>query len=131
MYKGDICRTFVLAREGGFCVDLDVEPLVPFRQLIDEGTTFMSSYTHGSHARILNAFMAAAPNSAILLEALEEMRRHYRGEAKPVEINQMGPETLARGLQNVVGRQCGILWNVPCVLSQVLFSFITRLSFRP
>ena len=33
-FRGDICRAAVLAQEGGFYADLDLEPAVPFRSLV-------------------------------------------------------------------------------------------------
>merc|ERR1719265_3137906 len=37
-YKSDICRTAYLLYEGGFYVDLDVEPQIPFDEMIDGNT---------------------------------------------------------------------------------------------
>ncbi|CAK0866421.1 unnamed protein product, partial [Prorocentrum cordatum] len=42
-YRGDICRAAVIAIEGGFYADLDVQFRVPFVKMVDEGTTFMSA----------------------------------------------------------------------------------------
>lgn len=104
-YRGDICRAAVLAREGGFYVDLDVELRVPFHELIDASTTFMSAYTEDG--AILNAILAAPPNSTVMTEALEQIRALYSGRAPSIDSGQwMGPTTLLRALNSVVGKAC-------------------------
>lgn len=104
--RGDLCRTAVLLREGGFYVDLDVVLVVPLHRLVDNTTSFMSVYEYPERQAggILNAIIAAEPGSAVLNSTLLEIRRWYRQEAK--HQGWMGPTTLMRGLAATMDRDC-------------------------
>lgn len=102
-FRGDICRAAVIAVEGGFYVDLDVQMRVPFSQLVDNVTTFMSVKT--PKGDVLNAIFAAERGSEVMsavvtaLEAeLVVEKRRYSG--------LLGPETMMAGLAEVVARDC-------------------------
>jgi hypothetical protein len=102
-FRGDICRAAVVAVEGGFYVDLDVQMRVPFSQLVDNMTTFMAVKT--PRGDILNAIFAAERGSEVMravVAALEAWlvveKRRYSG--------LLGPETMMAGLQEVVKRDC-------------------------
>lgn len=105
-YRGDICRSAVLALEGGFYVDLDVEMRVPFSRLVDNATTFVSALSEDGG--VLNALLAATPGSEVMravLAAIEGWyggRRQDRGDAS----GWMGPATLLRALRDVAARDC-------------------------
>lgn len=113
-FRGDLCRTAVLYREGGFYVDLDVELLVPLTSLVGLSTTFMSAYTFDG--AMLNAIMASEPFSSILYATLVELRKWYRGQVPriydvTVDGNDcrngwMGPLTLHRGIRNFMQAVC-------------------------
>lgn len=100
--RGDICRTAVLLREGGFYIDLDVVLVTPLHALVDNATTFMSAFEYPEKRRggILNAVIAAEPGSAVLNSTLAKMRSWYHHEAKWMSalFGHMGPITLMRGL---------------------------------
>lgn len=102
-YRGDICRTAILSREGGFYQDLDVELLVPFRQLVDNKTSFMSVYS-GSGG-ILNALFATEPKGSVVQHTLQELQRWYNVPGAK-DGNWMGPETMERGLKAVTEKKC-------------------------
>lgn len=122
--RGDICRTVVLLIEGGFYMDMDVEPAVPLNQLIDKSTTFMSvledpynecnrtlvhhykGYNKTSEAGILNALIATEPLSEVLGHALIEMEKSYHGYGRWPDSETMGPMTLLRGVQQVANCSC-------------------------
>lgn len=107
-FRGDICRACVLAREGGFYLDLDVQLRVPLDQLAGANTTFVSVYTEDES--ILNAVLAAAPGSEIMLEAVRQIRAWYRYEVPHSDAQTssewMGPVTMLRAVREVVRRDC-------------------------
>lgn len=109
--RGDMCRTAVLLREGGFYLDLDVELLMPLDKLIDNATTFASVYEYPEKHRggILNAVIAAEPGSPVLSRTMAEMRTWYRQPTKQRPNGtyvHMGPITLMRGLVASIQRDC-------------------------
>lgn len=101
-YKGDICRACILYREGGFYMDNDIQLTVPIQTLVNSETTFMSitSIMGG----IMQAVIGVTPESEIMKETLEEIRRWYR-HPFPSTL-PMGPVTMLRGLQGVMKRRC-------------------------
>lgn len=102
-YRGDICRTAVLAREGGFYQDLDVELQVPFGTLVDDSTSFMSVYSESGG--ILNALFATEANGSVVRHTLEELKRWYTVPGAR-DGNWMGPETMLRGMKDVNAKNC-------------------------
>jgi len=110
-FRGDICRAAVLAREGGFYTDLDVQWVSPMRQLANASTTFMSAYDGEGH--LLNAVMAAEPKSKIMVDALQEIRKWYvwdpnknAYQSEKSNIGWMGPVTLMKALRDVQQESC-------------------------
>jgi len=104
-YRADICRTAVLAREGGFYLDVDVELNQPITNLVDEKTTFMSAYS--MHGDILNALLAAVPESPVMLKALDEMRNWYKNnENTNASHGLMGTQCTYRGLHQLTKDDC-------------------------
>lgn len=105
-FRGDICRTAVLLREGGFYMDLDVELVVPLTALVDNATTFMAVYEapEMNHGGMLNALMAVEPANAVMNATLGEIRRWYQQPAN--NTGWMGPVTLLAGLNKVVRDTC-------------------------
>lgn len=102
-FRGDLCRTAVLTREGGFYTDLDIEWKVPLRSIVSESTTFMSSF--GNDGEVLNAMLAAEKGSAVMSAALEELRKWYRSGPRQ-HHGWMGPVTLSQALQAVQRSSC-------------------------
>lgn len=94
-YRGDICRTAVLAREGGFYLDLDVQLNVPLTELIDVDTTFMN-------VRDSNAMFAAAPNCSILQRAVDLIIPWYQkyDSGKQTYWRWLGPSILMESLES-------------------------------
>jgi hypothetical protein len=104
-YRGDICRTAILAREGGFYTDMDVEWKVPMRELVDNTTSFMS--VKEKDTDLLNAVMAAEKDSDVMKAALQAIRDWYRHkEAWTNSGRWMGPATLRKGLEDVTKGAC-------------------------
>lgn len=97
-YHGDICRTLVLYREGGFYMDLDVELAVPLIDLIDKNTTFMNVI--GS-----NALFATSPNSSILKQAVDGIHSWYKRHDSGENVTFLGPSVLGDALQSTC--ECG------------------------
>lgn len=105
-FRGDICRAVVLSQEGGFYADLDLEPTMPFKSLVDDSTHFMSVFTQDG--AILNALMAVVPGSPVMKETLKEIRSWYKGgeQYKGSEGEWMGTMTLRHALQTVMKANC-------------------------
>jgi len=110
--RADICRTAVLAREGGFYMDLDVELKTPLSDLVNDKTSFMSIYSEHSQTA-LKSLMAVAPNSPVMEAALLEIRKWYRHANLRENLSddntaekRMGPLTLLRGIRRTVKDIC-------------------------
>ncbi|CAK0843615.1 unnamed protein product [Prorocentrum cordatum] len=101
-YRGDICRAAVVALEGGFYADLDMQFRVPFSEMVDDSTTFMSSFS--KDCEILNAIFAAERGSKVMQRVLEEIKGWYNG-SEPTN-GLMGIVTMMHGLQKVVQEEC-------------------------
>mmetsp|Transcript_81662 Transcript_81662/g.141985 ORF Transcript_81662/g.141985 Transcript_81662/m.141985 type:complete len:358 (+) Transcript_81662:37-1110(+) len=102
-FRGDICRTSVLAHEGGFYTDLDMEWKVPLHSVVSELTSFMSAF--GDRGEVLNALMAAEPGSAVMSATLEQLRAWYRSGPRR-NGGWMGPVTLLQALRDVHSSAC-------------------------
>lgn len=100
MYRGDICRAAVLAREGGFYTDLDVQMKVPLTSLVANDTTFMSAYA-ATGSTILNAILASKPGNTIMLESIEVMRQIYRSHES---VTFLGPDSLREVFKRLAER---------------------------
>lgn len=104
-YRGDLCRAAVIALEGGFYADLDMEFKVPFSSMVDNATTFMSAFA--KDCDLLNAVFAAERGSEVMQSTLAAIHTWYKvGHAKHPPEHLMGPATLMRGLQNVSRHYC-------------------------
>jgi hypothetical protein len=101
-YKGDICRTAVLANEGGFYIDLDMQLRTPLKGLVDDATTFMTAKSATSGC--LNAIMAAVPKSPVMLRTMEHIRLWYTGEDS--HSGQLGTTALQRGITGMMRDSC-------------------------
>jgi hypothetical protein len=106
-FRGDICRTAILAREGGFYIDLDMQLRVPLTQIVDDATTFMTARSYISGA--LNALIATTPENPVMSATLSHIRKWYRNETgnddKLVALG-LGPVTMERGLEEVIKKNC-------------------------
>jgi len=101
-FRGDICRAAVIAIEGGFYADLDVQFKVPFSEMVDSGTTFMSAFD--SFCNLWNAIFAAEPQSTVMHAVIDSMKSWYNGTMDTSGL--MGTKTFYDGLNNVVKRDC-------------------------
>jgi len=102
-FRGDLCRAAVLAIEGGFYADLDLQPRVPFADLVDNTTTFMTAYS-AVFCDILNALIAVERGSTVMHSVLEEIKAWYVGGDHEGKL--MGTSTMMQGLDNVVAADC-------------------------
>jgi hypothetical protein len=102
-YRGDICRAAVMSLEGGFYTDLDVQVRVPFSEMVDSTTTFMTALS--SNCDVLNALFAAERGSRVMTHVVEEIRAWYRGHTAPAP-RWMGTVTMMRGLQQALRDEC-------------------------
>jgi mannosyltransferase OCH1-like enzyme len=102
-YRGDICRAAVLAVEGGFYQDVDVELRVPWQQIINNSTTFATAWSAGGKD-ILNALIAVTPGNPVMLRTIEEIKKWY---ANPTSTEEwMGPATMTRALEGLLRTEC-------------------------
>jgi len=119
MYRGDICRAAVLAKEGGYYLDMDIYPLVPFEEFTRPEVTFMTVLTMGRTA-LLNAMMAATPGHPILLDSLKAIPEWYRTQGHWNLTGQLGMGATWDGLSKFLSNNCptmavtGISAPVPC-----------------
>lgn len=97
-YRGDICRTAVISREGGFYMDLDVQLAVPLLELIDFDTTFMN-------VRNSNALFATIPNNPILQRAADMIVPWYQryDEGERTRLKWLGPSIFGEALESECG----------------------------
>lgn len=105
-FRAVICRAAVLLQEGGFYADLDVEPALPFKSLVDKSTKFMSVFTRDG--ALLNYLMAAVPGSPVLKQTLVEVLKFYKGadRHKGRGSDWIGLATMKRALQSVMQVSC-------------------------
>jgi hypothetical protein len=104
-YRGDICRAAVIAIEGGFYADLDVQFRVPFVDTVDESTTFVSSFD--IYCNVLNAFFAAEPSSTVMQSVVSAIKKWYANpKATRPKNSFLGTWTMLGGLKDVVKRDC-------------------------
>jgi len=103
-YRGDICRAAVVAVEGGYYADLDVQFRVPFSDLVGPDTTFMSAFD--SFCDLWNAIFAAEPGSTVMRAVMESMKAWYRGNHTEAEL--MGTHTFHQGLDATVRSDCPV-----------------------
>lgn len=96
-YRGDICRTAFLAKEGGYYVDLDIQVDRPLKDWVTADTEFMTATCEGQDC-LLNAILIAAPNTPVMTETLQELKQWFYS---PVPDKWMGPYTLAHALRKV------------------------------
>mmetsp|Transcript_119164 Transcript_119164/g.315021 ORF Transcript_119164/g.315021 Transcript_119164/m.315021 type:complete len:320 (+) Transcript_119164:72-1031(+) len=101
-YRGDICRAAVVALEGGFYADLDIQFRVPFSDMVDDDTSFMSSFS--KDCEILNAMFAAERGSKVMHRVVEAVKDWYSGNGPTNGL--MGIVTMMHGLQKVVQDEC-------------------------
>jgi len=104
-YRGDICRAAVLAIEGGFYADVDVQFRVPFGDIVDEDTTFMSAID--IYCNVLNALIATEQNSAVMQSVIAAIKGWYANpSASRPKGSFLGTVTMREGLNHVVSRDC-------------------------
>ncbi|CAE7552747.1 Itch [Symbiodinium microadriaticum] len=107
-YRSDVCRAAVLAREGGFYTDLDVEMKWTFEDLAGEATTFLASFSEDGS--VLNAMMGTVANSSFMQEMLQQLVAWYRGEPVAERFGTtsewMGPVAALAALKAVTARDC-------------------------
>jgi len=103
-YRGDICRAAVIAIEGGFYADLDVQFRAPLGHLVDNTTTFMTSFD--ASCNILNAVFAAEPRSEVMRSVMEFIKDWYRFNRVEHGAGWMGTTTMRDGLEKVMKHDC-------------------------
>lgn len=103
--RGDICRAAVLAKEGGFYIDVDVEMKEPLTSLVDNHTTFLAGVA-APHGIMFNAIMAATPGNEIMTGSVEEIRSMYRQHGAGAMITLLGCTALTQALAKIRHRDC-------------------------
>lgn len=110
-HRSDLCRTAVLAKQGGFVVDLDVELVAPLARVAARQTALMTAWSAGgepgccAHA-LLNGFLGAAPGNAVLSAMLNRMEQ-TAAELSPGQ--NWGPVMLLDALEETVRRCDGAM----------------------
>lgn len=127
-FRGDICRSAVLLREGGFYADLDFQLNVPIESLIDENTTLMTALTaHGpwetvqpatvaaklptgravSIQPILNALIAVQPRSSIMEKTIKNIKVWYADQTgQEATQGLLGPTAMAKSVAEMIQEDC-------------------------
>jgi hypothetical protein len=107
-FRGDICRSALLLKEGGYYMDLDLELHVPLASLVGPKTTLMSVYAFIPSTvaepvpMILNALMAMHPGSFMMQRVMEEVKTWYRLK----RTGLLGPVLMAETLTLMIHRNC-------------------------
>jgi len=70
-YKVDFFRYCYLYKNGGIYADIDLQPLVPLKDVIRPTTQFFSVLASGRH--IMQAYLAVVPNSPFMKKAIDKM----------------------------------------------------------
>merc|ERR1719499_2565704 len=103
-YKGDICRAAILYRDGGFYFDADTEWLIPFTEMVDNTTTFMSSWCKFG---ILNAIQGVTAGNPYILRTLELIVRTVQSwDSWRNDDGLFGPRTYAYSLWDMMREDC-------------------------
>lgn len=106
MIQSDICRAAYLFHEGGFYVDCDLEPAVPFAKMVDRDTGFMSAWVvnfDGARSSELQAgIQGVEPHSPIFKRQLEHMAMADEKWFGTVDFLFLGPHTLGQGLTDFI-----------------------------
>jgi len=121
-FKGDICRSAVLLREGGFYADLDFQFHDPLASLIGENTTFMTAFVaqmswtpvlppsdfgpspSAVNRPILNALIAVRPKSPVMERTMEFILKAYAKHEKLPAL--LGPTAMGEALRETVHQGC-------------------------
>ena len=77
--KCDFFRICYLYIVGGFYCDIDMEPIIPFKDFIDDKITF-SSVVDSSRTACFNAFIYSSPRNPILLDSILLFLRYNHKE---------------------------------------------------
>jgi len=103
-YKADICRVAALALSGGYYFDVDMEVVQPYEA--DDDVGFVTALD-GSRLRYFQSFLAAKPNSPILVAALDVMLAYYSIPLEDRPAIKVGPETLWEAVNAVPASRRG------------------------
>jgi len=105
-FRGDICRSAILLREGGFYIDLDFQLRINILYLLDEHTTMMTVLTRSDglsgERMILNALLAVRPNSPVMEGTMIKIREYYASGRNGL----LGPLTMMDALVEVSQHNC-------------------------
>jgi mannosyltransferase OCH1-like enzyme len=98
-FKCDFWRYAILYVKGGIYMDMDMKPMVPFRNLVSTNDQFVSivDMKHGidNLPGIYQAFMAARPKHPILLQALQLSFANITTRKNPViSLDLTGPTVM-------------------------------------
>jgi hypothetical protein len=93
-WRADMCRIAALYLSGGYYFDVDMEVVQPF--VPSNSTSFVTVKADAAPGdqKFFQSFLASAPKSRILEQALEEMLEYYRKQRTHLSTHLMGPETL-------------------------------------
>jgi Glycosyltransferase sugar-binding region containing DXD motif len=83
MYKADLCRGTALYETGGLYFDVDLGVRMSLWKVLQPTTEFATIKVHRRskhHGAFFQAFMAAAPQHAVILRYVELFYRYYTGE---------------------------------------------------
>jgi hypothetical protein len=100
--KADICRAAFLYLNGGFYIDLDVQPMVTLRSMVGPETTLMTVFNpqpSGYSTGVNWALLASSPGSEVLHATLEEMVASPPG--KHWRKKEWGPRLFEQGFSKV------------------------------
>lgn len=111
-FRGDLCRSAVLFREGGFYMDLDFQLHVPIQTLINESTTLMTIFAQKTYQTmeeqllpaplVLNALIAVEPNNDIMRNVLEKTKDWYADNSGGL----LGPTMMQQAISETIKNSC-------------------------
>ena len=73
MFKADFFRLCYLYRDGGYYMDIDIEPLVPFAAVIHKKTSFFTILSAVNRPHVFQALLFSAPKNPIIGKCIEDM----------------------------------------------------------
>lgn len=82
--KADFWRVCILNKFGGVYSDIDVKPLVPINEFMEDGVTFLTCLSHYKYRKnLLNPhFIISTPNHPILQKCIDTYITKYKNKDK-------------------------------------------------
>ena len=89
--KGDFFRYCYLYKYGGYYFDIDIEHILPVKQVIEKNTTFFSVISALLPGHIFQAILFSEPNNLIIKKCIDDMFKF--GPNPPITPSYIGHTT--------------------------------------